>query len=116
MAFALAVGVVQLNSDLTNVLALPVQPQDLVAELSDAPGESLEFLLVFVVYFSHLPLNVFEVRVHVAFHALRKALVHVVHRSQIPLVFSGLYFHKTVVVTSLHDRIVHRKGVVEVDV
>ena len=51
----------------------------------------------------------FEVRIHVAFHALSETLVDVVHRSQIPLVVSGLYLHETVVVTSLHDRIVHRK-------
>jgi hypothetical protein len=46
---------------------------------------------------------VFEVRVHVAFHALSETLVDVVHRSQIPLVLSGLYFHETVVVTSLRN-------------
>lgn len=45
----------------------------------------------------------FEVRVHVAFHALSETLVDVVHRSQIPLVLAGLYFHETVVVTSLRN-------------
>jgi len=116
VTLVLAVRVVQLHSDLTDVVAVPIQPQNLVTELSDAPGEPLELLLIFVVYFLHLPLHVFEVRIHVAFHALSETLVDVVHRSQIPLVVSGLYFHETVVVTSLHDRIVHRKGVVEVDV
>ena len=58
VTLVLTVRVVQLDSDLTDVVAVPIQPQNLVTELSNAPGESLEFLLVFVVYFFHLPLRV----------------------------------------------------------
>ena len=110
------VGVVQLHTDLTNVVALPVQPEHLVTELADASGESFELRLVLVVDLLHLLLHVQEVGGHVALHAARDTGVHVVHRSQVPLVLSGLDFHEAVVMTGLLDRSVHRKGVVEVDV
>ena len=116
MALALAVGVVQLHSDLSNVLALPVQPQDLVAELSDASCEPFELRLVLVVDSLHLSLDMLKVRIHIALHSFRKRFVNIVHRSQMPLVVAGLDFHEAVVVTGLLDRLVHWKQIVEVDV
>ena len=116
VALALAVGVVQLHSDLSNVLALPVQPEDLVAELSDASSEPFELRLVLVVDLLHLFFHVQEVRGHVALHPLGDCFIHIVHRSNIPFIFSSLDFHETVVVTGLLDRLVHRKQIVEVDV
>jgi hypothetical protein len=46
MPLVLAVRVVQLHPDLSYVVALPVQPQHLVTELSDASGHSFEFVAV----------------------------------------------------------------------
>ena len=116
MALALAVGVVQLHSDLTNVLALPIQPQNFVAELSDASSEPFELRLVLVVDLLHLFFHVQKVGSHVALHSFRKRRVDIVHRSQIPLVLPGLDFDESIVVTGLLDRLVHWKQIVEVDV
>lgn len=115
-SLVLAIRIVQLYTDLTDVLALPVQPEHLVTELSDASGESFELRLVLVVDLLHLLLHVKEVGGHVALHAPRDTGVHVVHRSQVPLVLSGLDFHEAVVVAGLLNRFVHGKRVVEVDV
>ena len=87
-----------------------------MAELSDTSCESLELRLVLVVYLLHLFLHMREVRCHVALHTLSQGLVNVVHRSQIPLVVTSLYFYETVVVTGLLDGVVHGKQIVEVDV
>lgn len=114
VTLVLAVRVVQLHSDLTDVVAVPIQPQNLVTELSDAPGESLEFLLILVVYFLHLFFHMFEVRIHVALHALSETLVDVIHRSQIPFVVTCLYFYESIVMTCLLDRVVHRKQLVKI--
>ena len=116
MPLVLAVRIVQLHSDLSYVVALPVQPQHLVAELPDASSHSFEFVAVFVVDPLHLLLHVREIGGHVALHALGERLVHIVHRSQVPLVLPRLDLDESIVVTGLHDGIVHRERVVEVDV
>ena len=77
----LAIGVVQLHTDLTDVLTLPVQPEHLVTELADAFGESFKLRLVLVVDLLHLLLYVLEVWGHVALHAARDTGVHVIHCS-----------------------------------
>ena len=116
MPLVLAVRVVQLHSDLSYVVALPVQPQHLVTELSDASGHSFEFVAVFVVDPLHLLLHVREVGGHVALHALGEGLVDIVHRSQVPLVLPRFDLDESIVVTGLYDGVVHRERVVEVDV
>ena len=116
MPFVLTVRIVQLHPDLSYTVALPVQPQHLVAELPDASGHLLELEAVFVVDSLHLLLHVCEVGGHVALHALGERLVDIVHRSQVPLVLPRLDLDESVVVTSLHNGVVHRERVVEVDV
>jgi len=116
MPFVLTVRVVQLHPDLSYTVALPVQPQHLVAELPDASGHLLELEAVFVVDSLHLLLHVCEVGGHVALHAFGERLVDIVHRPQVPLVLPRLDLDESVVVTGLHDGVVHREGVVEVDV
>lgn len=116
LTLRLAVGIVQIDSDLSNVLAVPIQPQDLVAVLSDASGHSTELRRVVVVDRLHPLLHVGEVGVHVRLHFADERLVDVVDYSSVPLVLTGLDLYEAIVVSTLHDGVVHRKRLVEEDV
>lgn len=116
MTFVFAVRIVQLHPDLADVFALPIQPKHLVTELPNASRKTIEFALIPIVNFFHLLLHVLEVWGHVVLHPLRKRLVHVIDRTQIPLILPSLYFYETIVVTRLHYGVVHREQLVEVDV
>jgi len=116
LALRLAVGIVQIHSDLSNVLTIPIQPQDLVTVLSDASGHSTELRRVVVVDRLHPLLHVGEIGVHVRLHFVDERLVDVVDYSSVPLVLTGLDLHEAIVVSTLYDGVVHWKRLVEEDV
>jgi plasmid stability protein len=116
MTLVLAVRFVQFHTDLSNVVAFPIQPEHLVAELANGAREPLELVTIAVVDLLHLFFYMQKVRGHVALHLFRDDFVDIVHRSKIPLILPGFDFDESIVVTSLHDRVVHRKRSVEEDV
>lgn len=116
LTLRLAVGIVQIDPDLSNVLAVPIQPQDLVTVLPNSSRHSTELCRVVVVDRLHPLLHVGEIGVHVRLHFVDERLVDVVDYSSVPLVISSFYFDEAIVVSTLHDGIVHRKRLVEEDV
>ena len=87
-----------------------------MAELANGAREPLELVTIAVVDLLHLFFYMQKVRGHVALHLFRDDFVDIVHRSKIPLILPGFDFDESIVVTSLHDRVVHRKRSVEEDV
>ena len=116
LALRLAVGVIQIDSYLSNVLAVPIQPQHLVTVLTNASGHSTELSRVVVVDRLHPLLHVGEVGVHVRLHFVDERLVNVVDYSGVPLVLTGLDLHETIVVSTFHYGVVHGERLVEEDV
>ena len=87
-----------------------------MSEVSNILRELSKLLRVLVVDLLHPLLHVFEVGGHVPLHADHQTAVDVVDRSNVPTVLSGLDFHEAIVVTGLHDGVVHRELIVEEDV
>ena len=116
LPLGLAVRFVQVDTDATNVLAVPIQPKDSMTETPNIPRQLSKLSRILVVDLLHSLLHVFEVGRHVFLHTNHQPPVDVVDGSNVPAVLSGLDFHEAIVVTGLHEGVVHRKLVVEEDV
>ena len=116
VALVLAVGLVEVHADQTDVIAQPIQPQHLVTELAHGACELAKLSGVLVVHDPHLLFYLLEVGRHVRLHRGGDRLVHVVYRTKVPLVLTCLDLDEAVVVTLLHDRVVHWEVLVEKNV